>query len=84
MMPKFQHHNITTAESRVEEAKRKYLEAYGWKYTCDTPGSLWLWTRAFTFAETGHDYSVMTVPTDLAIHMTQAVLDTDEEEEFDG
>lgn len=24
-----------------------YLTNHGWKQTCDTPGSLWLWTRLY-------------------------------------
>lgn len=25
--------------------RRKYLEQQGWKHTCNTPGSVWLWER---------------------------------------
>lgn len=75
----YRHHNISTAESEVEVAKRKYLEAYGWKLTCMTPGSLWLWERQFTFQETRQDPEKYAVPTDVAIRMTRAVLDFNED-----
>lgn len=26
---------------------RTYLNRHGWKQTCDTPGSLWLWSRVY-------------------------------------
>lgn len=29
----------------IEIAKRKLLERCGWKYTCGTPGNLWLYEK---------------------------------------
>lgn len=26
---------------------RTYLRKKGWAYTCDTPGSFWLWSRVY-------------------------------------
>ena len=38
---------ILEAESMVSDLRRQYLQAHGWKYTCNTPGSYWLWRRDF-------------------------------------
>jgi hypothetical protein len=37
--------DIEKAISRLEEIKKHYLEEHGWKYTCQTPGSVWLWKK---------------------------------------
>lgn len=34
------------ADDERDKAVRKYLTTNGWKYTCDHPGSVWLWTIA--------------------------------------
>ena len=34
------------AEDARAAAVRKYLTNNGWRYTCDHPGSVWLWTIA--------------------------------------
>lgn len=34
---------IERAEEDVESATRAHLQSRGWKYTCQTPGSLWLY-----------------------------------------
>lgn len=34
-------------EERLRDDKDAYLRACGWEYTCDTPGSLWLWRRKY-------------------------------------
>ena len=31
--------------TRLDELERRYLEEHGWKYTCKTPGSIWLWRK---------------------------------------
>ena len=31
--------------SEAEELTVKYLRACGWRYTCSTPGSYWIWMR---------------------------------------
>lgn len=33
--------------SNVEGARKSYLRRHGWKETCNTPGSYWLWVRDF-------------------------------------
>lgn len=37
--------NIKNAENEVESNVRAYLQKYGWKMTCQTPGSYWLWEK---------------------------------------
>lgn len=32
----------------LNRAQRAYLEAWGWRRTCNTPGSYWLWVRDFS------------------------------------
>lgn len=46
-MPTF-YHQITEAESEIENLQRAYLRRWGWDCTCNTPGSFWLWRRDFT------------------------------------
>lgn len=65
--------DITDARQAVTNAIRTYLERFGWKYTCSTPGSYWMWKRDF-----GGKYGVVIVPQDLAIRITQSELDEDE------
>lgn len=36
---------LDLANDKVEEAKTGFLNACGWKHTCQTPGSYWLWTK---------------------------------------
>lgn len=42
------HTDILIAGSKVEEVKSAYLRRWGWNYTCNTPGALWMWTRDFS------------------------------------
>ena len=37
---------IHEAQEQVGALKDNYLRQHGWKYTCDTPGSYWLWEKA--------------------------------------
>ena len=41
------HHQIESAEAELDQLKYRYLERWGWKYTCNTPGSYWMWRRDF-------------------------------------
>lgn len=41
------HHQIAEAEQEVKGRRRAYLQRFGWEYTCNTPGSYWLWRRDF-------------------------------------
>ena len=38
---------ISEAKGVVSDLQRQYLQAHGWAYTCNTPGSYWLWRRDF-------------------------------------
>ena len=70
------HGAITEAESLVRLTEREYLKRFGWEYTCATPGSLWLWRRNFA----DKHYGGMCVPQSIAVEMTRAVLDEDDDE----
>jgi hypothetical protein len=37
--------DIAEAQERRETLEEAYLVERGWKQTCDTPGSLWVWTK---------------------------------------
>ena len=39
---------IDDARSKIEDIEietRRFLESCGWRYTCDVPGSLWLYVK---------------------------------------
>jgi hypothetical protein len=36
---------IAEAEEKREELEEAYLRERGWQQTCETPGSLWVWTK---------------------------------------
>lgn len=44
--------DIDDAKYAVERAEDKYLVAQGWRHTCQTHGSMWLWEK--TFADGRH------------------------------
>lgn len=46
------YHQIEEAEQTLEAAKRDYLDRWGWKMTCNTPGSYWVWRRDFAKEDT--------------------------------
>lgn len=80
---------IGEAERNLEACKRSYLERWGWKSTCSTPGSYWLWKRDFADidakSKAWHDehpkasphvpYGIIAANTDLAVSMTVRCLD---------
>lgn len=85
---------IHIAEQELEDVKRAYLKKFGWKETCCTPGSYWLWVRDFSDIDAQRNkwsddhkrpheeqYGVLKVPTDLAVSMTRRVLDDDDEQQ---
>lgn len=39
--------DIGAAHEALEGAERAYLRHHGWKHTCSTPGSYWMWRRSF-------------------------------------
>lgn len=41
------HRDILEAEHEVTNRQTAYLNLWGWKNTCNTPGSYWLWQRDF-------------------------------------
>lgn len=45
-MPTY-HRDILEAEHEITNRQQAYLERWGWKNTCNTPGSYWLWQRDF-------------------------------------
>jgi hypothetical protein len=54
--------DIQDAENQLEHFRSRYLTACGWEYTCDTPGSYWLWTKTI-------DGTRYAVSADLALSM---------------
>lgn len=87
------YHEIATAERALERVQHAYLRRWGWKLTCETPGAFWLWQRDMSDWDAKFDAwhaehpdrprrppsGIMTVPLDLAIRMTVACLDEQEE-----
>lgn len=55
---------IERLEQQIENVRRKYLTARGWKSVCNTPGAYWLWERILP------DNRVLIVDTNLAMSMT--------------
>ncbi|SNT20275.1 hypothetical protein [Sphingopyxis indica] len=41
-------YKIEAAKNALENVKTDYLRRWGWKQTCNTPGSFWLWQRDFS------------------------------------
>lgn len=37
--------DIEDAELALEDRQGRFLLERGWRYTCDNPGSLWLWRK---------------------------------------
>lgn len=42
---------LSDDQAAAELHKRQYLEANGWAYNCDNPGSLWLWAKTLNGKE---------------------------------
>jgi len=42
------HTRIEELTEDLRHAQEAYLRRHGWKVTCNTPGSYWLWQRDFT------------------------------------
>lgn len=53
---------LAQRDERLRDDRDAYLRACGWEWTCDTPGSLWLWTRKYKG-------KLILVNTDTAMHM---------------
>lgn len=39
--------DIEAAEDILQTRREMYLRRWGWRQTCNTPGSFWLWQRDF-------------------------------------
>lgn len=78
---------IREARDAIEDAQRKFLRRYGWKYTCNIPGSFWMWRRDFSDVDAKRlewweqssgkpskpkPYGVITAGPDLAVSITMA------------
>ncbi len=78
---------IARLEERLENEKWSYLAAMGWKMTCNTPGSFWMWRRDFAkedaerqarhpaTASPFEPYGIIMADTDTAVQMTMRELD---------
>jgi hypothetical protein len=45
--------DLSTAWHALESVQHRFLKAYGWEYTCNTPGAIWLWRRDFADIDAG-------------------------------
>lgn len=37
--------SLERAQDRLEQYEKEYLRQHGWHYTCQTPGSFWMWQK---------------------------------------
>ncbi len=42
-----EHEEIEDLRGSLEHKEEKYLEEKGWERTCDLPGSVWYWEKAY-------------------------------------
>lgn len=92
------HFEIEDAERHLEELRGAYLRRWGWQYSCNIPGSYWLWRRDFADEDARRmawwsehpttskptPYGVITAPTDLAVSITIRCLDEQPELAAEG
>lgn len=64
---RLEHDTLYVAKAAVEDVISATLIRRGWKYTCDTPGSLWLWHKRVTTTH-GTEYDAL-VDSTTALHM---------------
>ena len=64
--------DVQRLRAEYKQAAGLYLKRFGWRETCNTPGSLWLWMR--DFPEFG---GVILVNEETAMDMTHRILDSD-------
>lgn len=93
---------IAETFEKARNLQHHYLEMYGWNYTCNIPGSYWLWRRDFAkedaarharWKERGpgpygwpsepQPHGVITADTDLAVSITENVLDETTDQDGD-
>ncbi len=72
------YNQIAEAVDNLERARNLFLVKAGWKYTCDTPGSIYLWQKQLP------DGRVVLIQPKLAVRMEEALnpnlLDGEEDE----
>ena len=66
--------DIDAAKEGIKRMEREYLREKGWKYTCDVPGSFWLWEKSLP------DGRIVLLGTSLAISVQEAMDGRQEEE----
>ncbi len=59
--------SVRSREEDIEIDTRRFLEKCGWKHTCNTPGSLWLYEKALP------DGRVAIVGRSTALHIEAAI-----------
>lgn len=59
---------LDAAEAAVDLAEHKALKRAGWKFTCNTPGGVWMAERTL------EDGRVVLVSGDVAIRMTRTMV----------
>ena len=67
--------DIDAAREAIERMEREYLREKAWKYTCDVPGSFWLWEKTLP------DGRLVLLDTSLAISVQEAMDGKSEEQE---
>jgi hypothetical protein len=64
--------DLERLESELDTVRSRLLESYGWEYTCQTPGSVWLWQKVV-------DGKTLLVTESVALDFTrQSLLDQDD------
>jgi hypothetical protein len=61
---------LETLERQLADAKRTYLQMFGWKETSQTPNYRWYWTKEFKG-------SILMFNTDDAVQITKDFIDVD-------
>lgn len=62
-MPRKTYNALERQREELKWAEEAYLRQHGWKNTCDTPGSYWLFEKALP------DGRIVLVSRDLAVSM---------------
>jgi len=63
---KIRYADLRKAEYRLKKLQEDYLIQNGWSYTCQTPGSFWLWEHVVKAGK-------MRLSFELAVEMTKFV-----------
>lgn len=54
---------LQKSQDRHDQLEKEYLRSHGWGYTCQTPGSFWLWQKQLS------DGRILLVNQKTAIHL---------------